>query len=59
LGIVTFFHYISIFYLDGEVDHQKILKYFAIQGVIFIKNIAFILRPDIIKPNLVLLAGQG
>ena len=58
-GKVSFFHYVSIFYLEGEVDHQKILKFLAIQGVIFIKNIAFFLRPDIIKSNLVLLAGQG
>jgi len=59
LGKVSFFHYVSFFYLEGEVDHQKILKFFAIQGVIFIKNIAFFLRSDIIKSNLVLLAGQG
>lgn len=59
LGKVSFFHYVSIFYLEGEVDNQKILKFLAIQGVIFIKNIAFFLRSDIIKSNLVLLAGQG
>ena len=59
LGKVSFFHYVSIFYLEGEVDHQKILKYFVIQRAIFIKNIAFFLRSDIIKSNLVLLAGQG
>jgi len=45
--------------LEDEVDHQKILKVFVIQGVIFMKNIAFFLRSDIIKSNLVLLAGQG
>ncbi len=58
-GKVSFFHYVSIFYLEGEIDYQKILKNFAIQGVILIKNIAFSLRSDIIKSNLVLLAGQG
>ena len=50
---------VSIFYLEGEADHQKILKKFAYQWVISIKNIDFFLRSDIIKSNLVLLAGQG
>jgi hypothetical protein len=59
VGKVPVFRYVSIFYLESEVDYKKITKFFAIQGAIFIKNIAFFLRSDIIKSNLVLLAGQG
>jgi len=55
----SLFFTISLFFLECEVDRQKIIKFFVIQGVIFMKNIAFSLRPDIIKSNLVLLAGQG
>ncbi len=46
-------------YFEEHPFFVKNIKYFVIKGVIFTKNIAFLLRSDIIKSNLVLLAGQG